>query len=37
MLDDVARYEAWDNGNGNTWSVPIQQLFEANGIAVSPA
>jgi hypothetical protein len=37
MLDDVARYDAWDNGNANAWSVPIQQLFEANGIAVPPA
>jgi Tol biopolymer transport system component len=34
LLDDVARNEAWDNGTGNAWSIPLQALFDANGIVV---
>jgi Tol biopolymer transport system component len=33
MLADIARSEAWDNGNTNVWSLPILTLFEANGLS----
>jgi amidohydrolase family protein/WD40 repeat protein len=37
MLDEVRRYESWDNGNNNAWSLPLRQLFEANGITIPPS
>jgi Tol biopolymer transport system component len=33
MLADIARSEAWDNGNTNVWTLPIRLLFEANGLS----
>jgi hypothetical protein len=32
MLGDIARSEAWDNGNTNVWTLPVRALFEANGL-----
>jgi WD40-like Beta Propeller Repeat len=32
MLADIARSEAWDNGNTNVWTLPVRLLFEANGL-----
>jgi Tol biopolymer transport system component len=32
MLADIARSEAWDNGNTNVWTLPVRTLFEANGL-----
>jgi Tol biopolymer transport system component len=33
MLADIARSEAWDNGNTNVWTLPVRLLFEANGLS----
>jgi Tol biopolymer transport system component len=32
MLADIARSEAWDNGNTNVWTLPVRALFGANGL-----
>jgi hypothetical protein len=34
MLADIARSEAWDNGNTNVWTLRLRPLFEveANGL-----
>jgi Tol biopolymer transport system component len=33
MLADIARSEAWDNGNTNVWTLPVRLLFEVNGLS----
>ncbi len=30
MLEDAARMEAWDNGNNNVWTLPLEPYLRAN-------
>ena len=30
MLEDVARMEAWDNGNNNVWTLPLEPYLSEN-------
>nr|MDQ2878916.1 hypothetical protein [Pseudomonadota bacterium] len=36
MLADIARREAWDNGDGNAWMLPLGALLAANGVNIVP-
>ena len=29
MLQDAARMEAWDNGNNNVWTLPLEPYLSA--------